>query len=56
MEKRILPTSQMEEVSESLCYPKSVESVSEDQVTQEQMELSDDNSRTIEVKDTTEED
>lgn len=56
MEKRILSTSQMEEVSESLRYPKSVESVSEDQVTQEQMELSDDNSRTIEVKDTTEED
>src|SRR5438552_2058522 len=50
LEKRILPTSQMEEVSESLRYPKSVESVSEDQVTQEQMELSDDNSRTIEVK------
>ena len=46
----------MKEVSESLRYPKSVESVSEDQVTQEQMELSDDNSRTIEVKDTTEED
>src|SRR6266513_1361565 len=56
LEKRILSTSQMEEVSESLRYPKSVESVSEDQVTQEQMELSDDNSRTIEVKDTTEED
>jgi len=56
LEKRILSTSQMEEVSESLRYPKSVESVSEDQVTQEQMELSDDNSRTIEVKDTTEKD
>src|SRR5437762_363442 len=56
LEKRILLTSQMEEVSESLRYPKSVESVSEDQVTQEQMELSDDNSRTIEVKDTTEKD
>src|SRR5437667_7688686 len=56
LEKRILPTSQMEEVSESLRYSKSVESVSEDQVTQEQMEISDDNSRTIEVKDTTEKD
>ena len=43
------------ECLESL-HLKSVESVSEDQVTQEQMELSDDNSRTIEVKDTTEED
>src|SRR5438552_10120268 len=55
LEKRILSISQTEEVSESLRYPKSVESVSEDQVTQEQMELSDDNSRTIEVNDTIEE-
>ena len=56
LEKRILSISQTEEVSESLRYPKSVESVSEYQVTQEQMELSDDNSRTIEVKNTTKED
>jgi transposase InsO family protein len=56
LEKRILSTSQMEEVPESLRYLKSEESISEDQVTQEEMELSDDDSRTIEVKEITEED
>jgi hypothetical protein len=57
LEKRILVTSQMEEVPESLRYPKSEESVSEDQVTQEEIELSNDaNSRTIKVKDIIEED
>ena len=34
-EKRILVTSQMEEVPESLCYPRSEESVSKDCLTQE---------------------
>jgi Reverse transcriptase (RNA-dependent DNA polymerase)/Aspartyl protease len=45
----------MEEVSESLRYPKLVESISDDHVTQKEMELSDDDNRTIEVKDKTEE-
>jgi reverse transcriptase-like protein/integrase-like protein/gag-polyprotein putative aspartyl protease len=55
-EKRILFTSHTEEVPESLRYPKSEESASEDQVTQEQMELSCDDNKIIEIKDTIKED
>ena len=38
--KRTLFASQMEEASESLCYPESEKSTSEDSVTQGRMELS----------------
>jgi Predicted aspartyl protease len=56
LEKRILATSQMKEVPESLCYPKSEESISKDYMTQEQKKLSDDDSKSVKIKDCTEND
>ena len=54
LEKRTLFASQTEEASESLRYPESKESTSEDSVTQERTELSDKRTEPVTSDNTTE--